>query len=541
MKKKNGTCTTTANSKLKKLTLNPFTITTVELNESKSPTIEVKPLFDFFEVSKSSQIIGLENCQYFINQWYNCSLKDCSHKFLLLLGPVGCGKTKLLELYSKENDILLYVVKSSESIKTRKELISDIIHFIEYSTSDGINDYTTFFCNKEQNINKLILIDEYSNSQNDLLGTNDILNLMSLRKANKNIESLTKTSKKELETLFNGTNYTLNYLINIDIPPVLIIGADLKGSNISDLKKTLEVYSIQEINKALLIEFVNKYNNYSKLKLNKTIIQKIVNKCKSDKRLLINILKYISLKSNNNERNTEKDINLYIETFYKDEDINIYEFVNQLFDKVEPVDIETVFKVYSTDGYILSNLIHENYLDYSNSIENIAQAADSMSYGDCLLASLYDSNNHNFIQENHCIYSVYVPSYYSRSNKVNKSSARASVINNRYNILLNNKSTIAKINLNETRLLSIDDIYIFKMFINGGLVKLKEFNNNTSTFLKNILSIFSENKVDKLELIYKHFVDFNFKDSIGKEPGQSLYKTKSFTNKFKNKLIELIN
>ena len=51
-----------------------------------------------------------------LNEWYT---KE-KLKMLLIIGPVGCGKTSLVELYCKENSIQLYSVKASETIKTKK-------------------------------------------------------------------------------------------------------------------------------------------------------------------------------------------------------------------------------------------------------------------------------------------------------------------------------------------------------------------------------------------------------------------------------------
>lgn len=190
--------------------------------------------------------------------------------------------------------------------------------------------------------------------------------------------------------------------------------------------------------------------------------------------------------------------------------------------------------MYNTDGYIISNLVQENYIDYSNSIENIALSSDSISYGDTILSRLYECNNFN--HDMHCIYSTYLPSCYSRSyvKNNNKGSNRSSVINNRYNIYLNNKAIINKINLNDTRTFDIYEIYIIKLFLNQSLVKLTKLTNHQLNFIKALLSKFSESienqqdNINKLELIYKHFSDFNIENNKDKY--------KKFSMKFK-KLI----
>jgi hypothetical protein len=100
-------------------------------------------------------------------------------------------------------------------------------------------------------------------------------------------------------------------------------------------------------------------------------------------------------------------------------------------------------------------------------------------------------------------------------------------------ILTPKRQTKAKItNTQEidSKKLEIDDLYFIKKFITTDLIKCKSFNKNQSDFLRNILGTFNSEKIEKLELIYKHFNDF--KDSTTK--------SKNFTLKFKEKLNKLI-
>jgi GTPase SAR1 family protein len=79
----------------------------------------------------------MENCAYVLNDLYH----NKNDKLLLIIGPVGCGKTSLVEFYCKENSIQLYTVKTTETIKTKKDLLRDIITFSIYSS-------TSFFVKK---------------------------------------------------------------------------------------------------------------------------------------------------------------------------------------------------------------------------------------------------------------------------------------------------------------------------------------------------------------------------------------------------------
>ena len=106
-----------------KLLFNPCleqTDTVIESKSSKKIIIDLNP-FRNLDISSDEQpekellstknIIGLENCHYTIKEWYNESLNNASKKFLLLIGPIGCGKTTLVESFCREENILLYSIK----------------------------------------------------------------------------------------------------------------------------------------------------------------------------------------------------------------------------------------------------------------------------------------------------------------------------------------------------------------------------------------------------------------------------------------------
>jgi len=450
------------------------------------------------EFLKCSNNIGLENTHFIVNSWYKESLENKSTKNLLLIGPTGCGKTTLINSFCKEEDILLYSVKNDLS---KKDLIKEILNFSEYISSEGTN----FFLRKPSK--KLILIDEY---QSDILSISDINNMYIARSNFNNL----KPVLKEINTTFTES-------INVLIPPIIVISADSKGSKLSELKKLSTVYYIGEINKGSIKTWIKKeYPNIRN-------VDSIIDKCGSDKRLLINTLEYL--------KSDEQGLDNYIQLFYKDSETNIFEFVDSLFDNIEQIPINEIFKIYESDGYHISNLVHENYLDYSNDIHSIAKSADAISYGETLFNDMYDSMT-QFNPQLHCLHAVYSPSIYSRSDiKKNKCQIRSSVINNRHNIFLNNKKNINKINefaLTRNNV-SINEILYIKQFVTYELVKTKILKDSHLEYLKNILGTFQkESAIHGLELIYKHFSEF--KDSL-KEP-----KTKNFTIKFKDKLNTLL-
>lgn len=443
--------------------ISPFRLLSLEeFNETTNTDVD-----SVLVPTKTKDIIGLENCHYVLKNWYN----NYNKKGLVIIGPTGCGKSSLVGLFCKEESIKLLSIKLNDTTKSKKDILLDIRIFVEYNE--------IFFTN---NSSKLILFDEYTNNYNDVISVIDINTIIS--------------------------EYT-----HI---PVMVISSDSKGSGISELKKSNEVYYISQINKNLLFTWINQIQKHELIIMSPDCIHALLKKCKSDKRLLLNCILF--LKGDNNG-----DIERYIESFYKDEEINIYEFVGELFDKT---DIHEIFKIYETDGYILANMIHENYLDFSEDIESAVHASDSISLGDVVFSDMYDSNK-IFSPDVHCFFSMCLPGYYSRSEK-NKTGIRSSVINNRHNIYLNNQKIIHKLNKDRVSILSYSDIFTIKKILTPEIVKCKVLSDNKIDFLRNLIGTL-DGDIDKLELIYKHFSEFNSKEQ----------KTKIFTNKFKEKLQKI--
>ena len=463
-------------------------IVSKRVEKNLNPFLDFQPLVEQTQATgdyiKVKDIIGLENCAYVLHNWYTCT---SSKNGLLIIGPTGCGKTTLVESYCKENGILLYSVKTSETTKTKKDLLRDIFSFSEYSS-------TSFFIKRQNNDKKLILIDEYQNGQSDLLSITDIHNLHLLRSEKSRIQH-----KKELKLFLNDLDCPFT------IPPILIISSDSKGSKLSELKKLHEVYYINEIPFYTIKTWINSF----KLPFSETVLIEIIKKCKSDKRIILNTLNFLKDKNQGVEK--------FITTFYKDTQHGMFDFLSILF---ENPNITDIFKIYETDGFMISNLVHENYLEYTDDMDLIANAADAISIGETLFSDTYESSR-TFIPDAHCLHSLYIPSFYCKGDKINKN-IRTCCINNRYNIYLNNLKIIAKINS-----LSIFDILYIKKFLNHSLVKTKILTVDQELFLKNIIG---STDIEKLELIYKHFSEFGIKEA----------KTKNFTLKFKEKIKKII-
>jgi GTPase SAR1 family protein len=478
--------------------INPFKDTeSIQPLNCSSPTEPFKP-------QSTSDVIGMDGCLFVLKEWYSGSLTDCTKEFLLLVGPTGCGKTTLVELFCKESNIELYYIRWNDSIKTKKDIFKELFCFADFNKS------TTFFKSRKETTNKLIVIDEYQNGPNDIVSATDITNLWMLRKKGV-ANALTPTEVRELNAAFGKTT-------PLAFPPVVIIAADSKGSKLGDFKKTSQVYYIPEVSGYYIKVWIQSVLKQENIDISDQQLTALIQQCKSDKRQLLETVLF--LKNTTNKDN-------YLHSFKKYYDTHVYDFTDSvLIDSGDPLDLSHTLKVYETDGYIIANLVQENYLDYCSDIHAIANAAESISLGELFFSDTYSSSR-QFIPTVHCLNSICIPSYYAKNPyKSIKGPVRTCIFNNRYNILLNNKKLVAKVGI------SIEDILYIKKFLNHGLVKKRVLTQHEAEYLKNILGTL-ENEIPRLELIYKHF-------SLFEIDMDSKSKVKNFTIKFKEKLTNLV-
>ena len=478
-------------SKIKKdITLNPFNESLYNVHNNNNNNnhdntlhiIQNNLLTIKYYPKEYKDLIGLESSYYYLKSWYNDSLNDLTKKFLIIIGKVGCGKTGLIKVFCKENNIQLFDLQLSEQIN---ESVEDSINKFIY--------YNNIF--SKENSKKLIFIDNYKNNSSEIINN----------------------------TLINSF-YTQRTSSKI-IPPILIICSDTKGSRISELKNFHEVHYINDISLNLIKIWIQNILHLEGIKLNHLDLLSILNKTKNDKQLLLNIVDYIKVNGNSSKNyidsNNQDNISNFINNFYKDFEIDNFEYLHKLFNNIELVDLELIFKTYDTDGYTLANLVHENYLEFNNDIESIAKSAEHISNGDYILNRLYNEQKF-FSPWFHCLESIIFPSYWSRCDIKPKIQLRTPLINNRLNILLNNRKIINKLNM------SIFDILFFKIFLKYSIIKTKIITDIQKEYLFKLLSICNFD-ISLFELIYKHFN--NISDN----------KTNTFTKKFKELLIKIIN
>ena len=120
----------------KKTCVHELTTQMIQLQPFKDHTNDYQDYFienvNVFVPKTTKDIVGLENCHYIVNDWFT---KSCKQKLkpLILIGPTGCGKTTLIEFYCQENNVNLYTIKATDTLKTKKELLKEIQEFSEFS------------------------------------------------------------------------------------------------------------------------------------------------------------------------------------------------------------------------------------------------------------------------------------------------------------------------------------------------------------------------------------------------------------------------
>ena len=232
---------------------------------------------DWITKYKPTKLNELMNCEQYLkkmNDWVNNINK--TKKFILSIqGPVGCGKSILVELFlnSKKYNV---IYNSISSIKNKNDFIEKI--------KDSSSKYDILnLLNFNKTINAYIIDDVDNNN----------------------------ISKNDLNTIIKILLKNLN--------PLIIIGTYNKTVNYP--KKHLITLKINIPPNILLNNILNNILNKESIKCDNILKNKIIKYSQNDIRKLIIISEYLFTKS----KNIEKDIN-NIETliFKKDYDYHIY-------------------------------------------------------------------------------------------------------------------------------------------------------------------------------------------------------------------------
>ena len=301
-----------------------------------------------------------------IKKWTKTNLIESSDnykKILCLIGPIGCGKTTIINtLFSNYQLIKL----DSDSLRLN-ERISDILeNLVDYKTKT-IADIGKWDNKNYKQKNNILFLD--------------------------NIELCDKSISQFINLLYNH--------YNVNIPLITITNNPKNSESFENYQNITTFIHFSKVDDTdinnLLIKIVSSEIEFKPIKVSKPIQNKIIEKSENDIRQLFYILEQlrISLKQNIDfdiENSLEE-----METKFRDIDLSqkIYKLL-----MVKDMKLEDKYNIGTSEPQLISYSIYQNYPiflnEYSNDITDIDTAADimeSISSSNIINSSIYDQQN----------------------------------------------------------------------------------------------------------------------------------------------------
>jgi hypothetical protein len=311
-----------------------------------------------------------------IKKWVKelVSQKTNYRKILYIYGPVGCGKTTMINTIFKNFnliDINSDELRSSDKIKDLVTCTLSNTHFKQQSFISTKPGKGTLPTNAGR--------DKGTGNQNILLVDN--------------IELCEKTIKQFTELV---TDY-------INIPIILLSNRKINIQTTKTLDITsLELQQVTRVELEILLQTISKKEklNFTKLEINNIIEKSIF-----DLRQVFCILDQLSV--------SYKPINeLLNDMDQKYTDIDIHEKMNHLFYADQPD-----YNMVTSEPQLISNYIFQNYIESidmaktdKDVLDNIIKTTDCITFGDNLNYSIFTSQNwdlYNAYTDVSCIHPLY--------------------------------------------------------------------------------------------------------------------------------------
>lgn len=346
----------------------------IEDRKNKEPPIKSNLWVDKYSPNEMKSLIGNSKSVQDISKWLdNIQSGNDTKRACMISGPPGIGKTSTAKLLL--NKLNYDVMEFNASSDRSKVFISNKLKELTQSKTfyKVISKGSTDQPPGADKVQKAIIMDEVDGmSSGDEGGVTELINF---------IKAINKK--------------------NCDIKTILICVCNNRSKiNITQLAKECIDVRFYKPSRDNMFQRANYILGKEKIRIPVMNLYKIVDVCDGDIRKLINTLQFITVPSYTLDKNGVgpsgggKGINLsssLIKQSFSDKKHTIFDTYNELINK--KVNIIEKEEYALVDSHMNSMLIHENYLDYNISLDDMATITDSISCGDINMREPYYSWN----------------------------------------------------------------------------------------------------------------------------------------------------
>lgn len=259
-----------------------------------------------YRPKKFEEIVGQDDIIEKVKTYFS-SFPKVKKKAILLSGSAGIGKTTLVQVLSKENDLEIFELNASD-FRNKSSLLEKLKPVLEQSSLFKRN--------------KIILIDEVD-------GISSVKD---------------RGGVTELVRLIEKSPY-----------PIILTANDAWGKKLSDLRKKVDILELHEISPAIVKTVLKKILANEGRKITLSILNKIAINSKGDLRSAINDLESVSFVENLEEieidkRNKSTDIFNALRTVFQEkptpEVLRLFDNVDMSIDEISLWIEENIPKVY---------------------------------------------------------------------------------------------------------------------------------------------------------------------------------------------------
>lgn len=374
-----------------------------------------------FNPKTINDFVGLDSQRKTIEKW----LIELLPSALLITGPSGSGKTSFILKILSENG---YIVHHFNTYNFNKRgIISNQLHkSLSYNNMSILQGHSK---------KHAIIIDELEGiSVTDRGSMTEIIDIIKNLdgKINKKGKNLGLTKKKI---------------------PFICIGNEQYIKKIKDLEKLCLHIHFPQPQKQYIIERIANICSNNKMSITKDGVLSLVKACQNDFKKLHILLNYLTLDAK--DKYKSNDINSIVNSIMlKGKDISLYKACYILF--YGNPSVKDAIQFYNSEKTLQSLMIHQNYLNIVSSYTKnsaklsnyIYKIAKCFSDSDIIEKYLYSENEWE-LYEVYGFISCYMPSYFFRNVRTNKSITKPDIdfakLLNRTSLQYTYKHTLRKL------------------------------------------------------------------------------------------------